>query len=1109
MLSLEMSTSPVRRLSRATTTFIPDHRDVEHEVLERAHKRQTQFENQMGAIDKQELQLRDDLWKIVRNQIKALVGEIASLWDELNKLKQNDSPKGAVEELRTELDATRQELAQLRRTSVSASDLGTLDNKLRLEIASQADAHLRTVTSVESAIQNRTEMETRLDYLEKFIGESADRQAKATRSLDDAHKKLQDVFGDLAGEKSKRELVRSTMEERLQYLEKRIGDHADKHFRALEELEANTKMLRGGLDEVSGNLQGLEGNMTGELKKSASIQDRLDYLEKFMGESADKSTRELEAAQAKLQDLSGHLEGEKAANASVSERLEFIEQQIGNSADNQHKLMEALEAKQRRLTGVLDDLSGSMGEREVLGATLQERVNYLEKFIGESADKHGNAIEAAQAKLADAQGRIKSATEHFTTVEQRLEYLERLVGDSASKNSKTMEDAQTKLRDFQGQVAAEKAAREQTHANIQQRLEFMEKQIGDSAKNHSKALEALEANNKKLAGSLDALHGNVKGQAKALDTDKATLGERLEYLEKFVGDSADRHQKHTKELEAASSKMRDLMGQITNEKTCRIETHASVEKRLEHLEREVGGSVDHHAKGLQAIDSHNKKINSRLDDMHQRVKSEADARQKHHDSIDERLTSLEQHLGDSSDKHLKHSKDLDAANLKMKDLTSRLQMEKTARDEHRATIEERLEQIERCLGDTADTHNALHSSLQELRGRIGSPESLARAEHIQCIHKVLASEKAAREMQEQSIQLQLSEEKKMRDSMEATVENHLKREKEERETHQTQVRDQVDREQKLRNGQFDKLKELIAYEKTAREQTHQTLHEFVFSEKAIWESRHSTYEEHLEREKTERGLHRGSLDDLLAKERTDQAKHTETVLYPRFDALEKAMGIFDEASRKDREDRGRELKRIWDAIDNHTHDLSTTVSKTPFTFEVEDDLSEQDNKSGYEAFSRVTSASSPMASVAVPPVYRYTSANAQPAKSMPTVPLLTVTSTQPSVTSMPVARISRSSPGPVPATSRAFGSSSLSVTPGNAAARVQSMHSMQSVHSAAGRVQSMHSMQSVHSAHSVQSLRTRSPLTPEKSRRHVEKITCGQTRYDGETRSSAKVEPDA
>jgi len=129
-----------------------------------------------------------------------------------------------------------------------------------------------------------------------------------------------------------------------------------------------------------------------------------------MGESADKSTRELEAAQAKLQDLSGHLEGEKAANASVSERLEFIEQQIGNSADNQHKLMEALEAKQRRLTGVLDDLSGSLGEREVLGATLQERVNYLEKFIGESADKHGNAIEAAQAKLADAQGRIKSAT---------------------------------------------------------------------------------------------------------------------------------------------------------------------------------------------------------------------------------------------------------------------------------------------------------------------------------------------------------------------------------------------------------------------------------------------------------------------------------------------------------------------------------------------------------------------------------------------------------------------------------------------------------------------------------------------------------------------------
>jgi len=49
--------------------------------------------------------------------------------------------------------------------------------------------------------------------------------------------------------------------------------------------------------------------------------------------------------------------------------------------------------------------------------------------------------------------------------------------------------------------------REEHHANIIEQLAFLEKHIGDSADKHAPAVEALEANHQVLKGNVGELHG--------------------------------------------------------------------------------------------------------------------------------------------------------------------------------------------------------------------------------------------------------------------------------------------------------------------------------------------------------------------------------------------------------------------------------------------------------------------------------------------------------------------------------------------------------------------------------------------------------------------------
>merc|ERR1719382_2302020 len=100
-------------------------------------------------------------------------------------------------------------------------------------------------------------------------------------------------------------------------------------------------------------------------------------------------------------------------------------------------------------------------------------------------------------------------------------------------------------------------------------MNYIEKELGDSADKHARAISDL----KKKHEDLRSAHGQ-----------HATIPERLRFLEQQIGDSADKHAQHIAEIEALRKSHDKLKDQL-------VEHHASLPERVAYLEQEVGDSA--------------------------------------------------------------------------------------------------------------------------------------------------------------------------------------------------------------------------------------------------------------------------------------------------------------------------------------------------------------------------------------------------------------------------------------------------------------------------------------------------------------------------------------
>ena len=237
----------------------------------------------------------------------------------------------------------------------------------------------------------------------------------------------------------------------------------------------------------------------------------------------------------------------------------------------------------------------------VLGFELFQGVN-----VGESCK---DAIRALLNSEKEARQK------HVATVEERLERLEAAMGDTHNRHSLEIESTKAAHQ----RLSKEQKLRDDKHASFAERLEYLEGKIGDSFDQHERELKAanakLEQVHNRLAqcekhgasiSELHRSHSTSSQEHKAvLAAHSASLGERLDFLEKSLGQSAEKHAKEVDALKASHSK-------IATETKVRDAHHATVSERLDYIERMVGDSADKHAKELAAA-------HEKIKDMHKRV----------------------------------------------------------------------------------------------------------------------------------------------------------------------------------------------------------------------------------------------------------------------------------------------------------------------------------------------------------------------------------------------------------------------------------------------------------------------------------------------------------
>merc|ERR1719506_723962 len=298
---------------------------------------------------------------------------------------------------------------------------------------------------------------------------------------------------------------------------------------------AKAESLTTGLKHVD-HLEQLLGESVGNhANHKASMEKRLELIEKQLGDNAKM--------------LGEHADNHSSHKTSVENRLEFFEKLIHENAGKHAKELAAHADKYAGQVAALETTLTGFAKSEH-HATLLERVTYLEKCIGESANMHSN---------------------HKATMETRLEYIEKTIGDNAEKHAKDL------------------AAHADKHARD---LAAYAEKHGLTLSEHDKKF--LEQRTK-MSGLETAMNGFAKSEQ------HATMLQRMEYLEKMLGESADSHKNHKATLEMRMEFLEKMVGDNAEKHAKELAAHAA--KNAENVDKHakaLAAHADKHAKDLAA-----------------------------------------------------------------------------------------------------------------------------------------------------------------------------------------------------------------------------------------------------------------------------------------------------------------------------------------------------------------------------------------------------------------------------------------------------------------------------------------------------------------------------
>mmetsp|Transcript_36763 Transcript_36763/g.85400 ORF Transcript_36763/g.85400 Transcript_36763/m.85400 type:complete len:165 (-) Transcript_36763:84-578(-) len=154
------------------------------------------------------------------------------------------------------------------------------------------------------------------------MGDSFDKHAKEVATLKNAHETH-------ARTHKEHQAKHATLEDRMEYIEKAICDSADKHSAALMAQQAKLEQLHSKVGEAQKqHLQNANdlGSHREQLEQHHyALEERMAYIEKAIGDSADKHRRELEQLKSAHAKIVGDGKDVKVKHATLEERLNYIE----------------------------------------------------------------------------------------------------------------------------------------------------------------------------------------------------------------------------------------------------------------------------------------------------------------------------------------------------------------------------------------------------------------------------------------------------------------------------------------------------------------------------------------------------------------------------------------------------------------------------------------------------------------------------------------------------------------------------------------------------------------------------------------------------------------
>jgi len=389
------------------------------------------------------------------------------------------------------------------------------------------------------------------------------------------------------------------------------------------------------------------------------LQDRMAQVEKMVEASLDKQNQSLTALNSRVSScervgsahgdlqkshagLTSYTKALDADRESVKERIEYVERLLGDSFDKHAKELEALKQSHAKLEAdtkthhgkVNDFISQHKEKRDVHHLTVQERLDYLEGQMGAAAAKHDTHAQAFETQKADHTKMardVKAHELHHQSTNERLSLVESALRDHKDKHGNELANAQKKLDHFQGRMTEERTVREanaasldtlkkeqsrisnelrslsQQHANEKERLTSVEKVFSDHADKHSYDLDAVKAAHQKLmhdAKGHDAKHAMTADKLENLTREKddvhahhASMKERVEYLERVLGDSLEGQQRELQSLKNAHQAHAKELDSVRRGSG----KHDTLAERMDYVEALLGNTHDKHGTDFKSL----------------------------------------------------------------------------------------------------------------------------------------------------------------------------------------------------------------------------------------------------------------------------------------------------------------------------------------------------------------------------------------------------------------------------------------------------------------------------------------------------------------------------